>query len=231
MNKLNIKIDNIPAIILGESSNKVYIFVHGKYGCKEEAEDFAKYACKKGWQVLGIDLPEHGERKNEKNSFDPWHIVPELKKVMEYSKKHWSHFAIRANSIGAWFCMLSFADTTVERCLFVSPVLDMKVIIENMMNFASVSKEQLKKEKEIQTSFGETISWQYYYYVKEHPINSWKIPTAILYGDKDNLTSRNIVDFFVKKFSCDLTIMEDGEHWFHTKKQLTFLENWMEEII
>lgn len=46
--------------MLGDESDKVYLFIHGQNGSKEEAISFAEIATSKGWQVLGIDLPEHG---------------------------------------------------------------------------------------------------------------------------------------------------------------------------
>lgn len=69
---LNIK--NIPAIIWGDTSSKVYLYIHGQGGYKEEAEAFASIANRYGWQVLSIDLPEHGERKEERDLFNPWTI-------------------------------------------------------------------------------------------------------------------------------------------------------------
>ena len=50
---LNIK--NIPAIIWGDTSSKVYLYIHGQGGYKEEAETFASIANRYGWQVLSID--------------------------------------------------------------------------------------------------------------------------------------------------------------------------------
>lgn len=61
-----IMIDKIPAVRYGEASDRCFLYIHGKMGFKEEAESFAEIACTKGWQVLSIDLPEHGERKREK---------------------------------------------------------------------------------------------------------------------------------------------------------------------
>lgn len=46
---LNIK--NIPAIIWGDTSSKVYLYIHGQGGYKEEAEAFASIANRYGWQV------------------------------------------------------------------------------------------------------------------------------------------------------------------------------------
>ena len=226
MNKKLFQIMDIPAVLYGAESDKLYLFVHGKCGCKEEAEDFAEIVCPSGWQVLGIDLPEHGSRKGETDAFDPWHVVPELQTVMEYARAHWSRIALRANSIGAWFSMLAFQEEALEQCLFVSPILDMEQLIGRMMQWAGVTEADLEARETIETSFGETLSWRYYQYAKAHPIESWPWPTAILYAGQDNLTPRQEVDGFVERFSCDLTVMEDGEHWFHTPEQLEVLHRW-----
>lgn len=145
--KRTIQIHSIPAIIWGTSSKRLYLYIHGQGGCKEEAEAeaFANIACRNGCQVLSIDLPEHGDRKSESNSFDPWHIVPELNTIMKFAKGHWEQISLFANSIGAWFSMLSFKDERLRNCLFVSPVLDMKKLISNMMKWANVSEARLKK--------------------------------------------------------------------------------------
>lgn len=226
MKKKYFQIQGIPSVLCGEPSKNLYLFIHGQGGCKEEAEPFAKIAGCYGWQVLGIDLPEHGERKEEKNAFDPWHVVPELLTVIKYAKSHWDLIALRANSIGAWFSMLSFANENLERCLFVSPIIDMQQLIKNMMNRAGVLEDQLRLEQTIPTAFGQTLSWEYLSYVKKHPITKWSFPTEILYGDKDNLTEHNIVKSFTSHFRCRLTVMENGEHWFHTPEQLKFLDKW-----
>lgn len=222
-----LKIHDIPAVLYGEDSDRVWLFIHGKCGYKEEAEAFAKIACSGGAQVLAIDLPEHGERKTE-TCFDPWHVVPELREVMAYLRQRWTHICLRANSIGAWFSMLAFADTPPERALFVSPVLDMEQLIRSMMRWASVEEAQLKREGEIPTSFGEMLSWDYLQYAKTHPIAKWAAPTAILYAGQDNLTDRGTVNAFVSRFGCKLTAMETGEHWFHTPEQLNILKSWEE---
>lgn len=50
-------VEDIPAVLWGEPSAKIYIYVHGKQGYKEYAEAFAKVAEKKGYQTLSFDLP------------------------------------------------------------------------------------------------------------------------------------------------------------------------------
>ncbi|MBB5226648.1 alpha/beta hydrolase [Treponema ruminis] len=77
----------------------------------------------------------------------------------------------------------------------------------------------------IPTSFGEDLSWDYLCYVREHPL-SWNVPTKILYGSNDNLTSFESMSNFAKKHNARLTVMENGEHWFHTEEQMKFLDEW-----
>lgn len=220
------QIAGIPAILWGEQADRLYLFLHGQGGSKEEAGAFAEIACKKGWQTLSIDLPEHGERSLETDAFYPWRIVPELQRVMEYAKAEWNQVALRANSIGAWFSLLSFAENPPIRSLFVSPILDMEKLIENMMKWAGVTEDQLQREGVIPTNFGQKLSWEYLSYVREHPVRRCPSETFLLYAHGDNLTERAVVDAFTERFGCDLSVMEHGEHWFHTPEQLEVLHQW-----
>ncbi|MEA4964714.1 MAG: alpha/beta hydrolase [Oscillospiraceae bacterium] len=221
----------IPAILYGKPRKTVALFVHGKLGCKEEAEAFAAMACPAGVQVLAVDLPEHGDRKEMRNAFNPWTVVPELRSVMAYMKTRWNEVSLRANSIGAYFSMLAFGDAVLHKALLVSPILDMEKLIRDTMTWAGVTEAELREKGEIQTDFGETLSWRYLTWVREHPVKRWCWPTAILYAGQDNLTSRETVDTFATAQHAALTVMEHGEHWFHTPEQLQVLAAWERENI
>ena len=104
----------------------------------------------------------------------------------------------------------------------------MEKLICNMMTWAGVTENQLEKKKIISTDFGEKLSWEYLIYVRKNPIQ-WKIPTEILYGEHDNLTSLETVSEFVRAHNANLTVMNGGEHWFHTDEQMKFLDKWIEE--
>lgn len=220
------QIEHIPAVLYGGEADRVFLFVHGRHGRKEEAKPFAEAVCPKGWQVLAVDLPEHGARRGSAETLDPWHVVPELETVLAYIRNRWSRTDLRADSIGAWFSMLAFGNTPPERSLFVSPVLDMAALIQRMMAWARVTEADLEDRESIPTDFGETLSWKYYQYAKAHPIKVWSSPTAILYAGQDTLTPRREVEDFVSRFHCGLTVMEEGEHWFHTPEQLEVLRRW-----
>lgn len=68
-------IGSTPVLLIGKSSDRVFLFVHGLHGRKEESLAFAEVAAPKGYQVLGIDLPV--ERK-------PWEVLPLLNEVRDY---------------------------------------------------------------------------------------------------------------------------------------------------
>lgn len=154
-----------------------------------------------------------------------------LRNSVNKARDRWNQISLRANRIGAYFSMLSFAEESLERCLFVSPVLNMELLIFNLMQWSGVTEEQLEKQRIIPTNFGETISWEYLSYVREHRIATWDVPTSILYGSEDHLTDRKVVDTFVKQYRCKLTVINGGEHWFHTPEQLEMLERWTKDAM
>lgn len=227
----NFCIHGIPAVLYGEESESLFLFLHGKMGHKEEAVSFAALACPKGYQVLSIDLPGHGQRQAEMERFVPWEVVPELQAVQCYLQQRWKHISLYANSIAAYFAMLSFRETRLERCFFVSPIVDMTLLISSMMEWAGVTEEVLRRAGEIATSFGETLSWRYRTYAQEHPITQWNCPTAILYAGGDHLTPRHTIQEFAGRFGCKLAVMEQGEHWFHTQQQLDVLHQWLQQTL
>ena len=58
---------------------------------------------------------------------------------------------------------------------------------------------------------------------------SWNVPTDILYGSGDNLTSIETMTVFAQTHHVSLTVMDNGEHWFRTAEQMQFLDNWIRE--
>ena len=227
MKEKYILVQEIPAVLYGDSSESLFLYIHGKMGCKEEAAHFAEIVCPKGYQVLSIDLPGHGERTGEMERFVPWEVVPELQAVYGSAQQRWKKISLYANSIGAYFSLLAFQEAKVEKSLFVSPILDMEKLIRDMMDWAGVTQEQLQQAGEIPTAFGETLSWKYLTYAEEHRIAKWDSLTAILYAGQDHLTARQAVDDFAQRFGCTVTVMENGEHWFHTEEQLAVLDAWL----
>ena len=75
----------------------------------------------------------------------------------------------------------------------------------------------------------ETLYWDYYQYVKAHPIQKWNHPTHILRGETDTLSEKEYVSAFAERFGCELAEQPGGEHWFHTKEQLEYFRNWLKK--
>jgi len=198
--------------------NKVIIYIHGKGGSSGEA---AHYKSLFGdCDVIGFNYTAQS----------PWEAKEEFPKFFDTACQNYGSVVVIANSIGAFYTMNALSDREIEKAYFISPVVDMEKLIEDMMMWANVTEDELHEQKEIQTSFGETLSWEYLCYVKEHPI-AWTIPTHILYGEKDNLTSYETISEFANKINATLTVMKNGEHWFHTKEQMKFLDDWMEQFV
>ena len=72
-----------------------------------------------------------------------------------------------------------------------------------------MTEEQLHRAGEIPTDLGETLSWPYLCWVREHPLH-WHGRTQVLYGDRDALTSRTMIERFRQESGAHLTIMEGG---------------------
>ena len=228
-----INIDGIPSIIWGEKSSKVFIAVHGNMSNKEDEviKILAEKVIGKGYQLLSFDLPEHGERKNDTAYLcKVQNCVKDLKQIIEYAKQNYSEINLWACSMGAYFSLVAYKNEEIKQCLFLSPVVNMKVIIDNMMLWSNTTEEELEEKQEIKIDFGQTLYWDYYKYVKDNPIINWNKKTYILYGNKDNIQNEDIIKNFSNKFNCDLTILENGEHYFHTEEQLKFYKEWLEKL-
>lgn len=199
----------------GEIMEKDFVlYIHGKGGSAGEAEHYNKLFA--DCEVVGLDYI----------SDTPWEFKEETKDMIkEITEKH-GKITLVANSIGAYFSMNSFDLSQVKRAFFISPIVNMKKLIQDMMLWAGVDERLLKEKQFIETSFGETLSWEYYQYAKNNPLN-WSVPTRILYARHDNLTAFETVSAFAQAHNAELTVYEQGEHWFHTDEQMKFLDEWI----
>lgn len=197
---------------------KLVLYIHGQGGSPEEAAHYRPLLP--GSDVTGLDYQAR----------TPWEAAEELPRLYDRLSAGYDTVTLIANSIGAYFAMSALSEKSIARALFISPVVDMEKLITDMMGWASVTEDRLRREREIPTDFGETLSWDYLCYVRAHPVR-WRVPTHILYGGKDHLTSRETVTAFSARISASLAVMEDGEHWFHTEEQLAFLDNWLRAAV
>ena len=190
------------------------LYIHGKDGSAAESEHYKPLfpTC----EVTGLDY----------QTFTPWETGKEILAAVESLKSNHENIVLIANSIGAFFSMNAGVDGLIQKAYFISPIVDMEKLIGDMMTWAQVTEEALKSQGVIHTEFGEDLSWDYLSYVRSHPVE-WTAPTKILYGGKDNLTSLETISSFAKEHNAYLTVMENGEHWFHTEEQMKFLDDWI----
>ncbi|MGN0406687.1 MAG: alpha/beta hydrolase [Bacteroides sp.] len=193
---------------------RLVIYVHGKGGNADEAKHYQTLFT--GSDVIGFDY----------KSQNPWEAKREFSGFYDLHSKGYDSVILIANSIGAFFSMSSLAEKKISQAMFISPIVNMEKLITDMMMWSNVTEAELQSQKEIPTEFGETLSWEYLCYVRENPI-VWSVPTCILYGGKDTLTSRETISEFADSIGATLTVMEDGEHWFHTDVQMKVLDNWI----
>lgn len=194
--------------------SKTVLYIHGKNGSAEEAEHYRPLFPK--CDIVGLDY----------RTFTPWETGIEIKTEVERLAESSDGVILIANSIGAYFSMCAGIDGLIEKAYFISPIVDMEGLVLGMMALAEVSEDKLKEKGVVRTTFNEELSWDYLCYVRKNRAK-WSAPTEILYGGLDELTSRDVIEEFSKAHGAALTVMENGEHWFHTEEQMAFLDKWI----
>jgi len=138
-------------------------------------------------------------------TFTPWETSEEIHNAVEKLQAKYDTIILIANSIGAFFTMCAGVDGLISKAYFISPVVDMQKLS------------------------GVELTGDWLKYVQTHPV-IWNAPTHILYGSSDCLISLETIKDFTQKHNATLTVMEGGEHWFHTENQMRFLDNWIKTV-
>lgn len=224
------EINKIPAIKWGAFTGKTILAIHGFMSHKADTDIrmLAEHATHKGYQVVSIDLPEHGDRKDGVK-LNPWICTEDLRVVYDTLMAEPTEINLFGCSIGAYMSMIALADRDVAHSFFLSPVVNMQFLIESMMGAFNITSEQLQNKKHISLSNGQFLDWDYYAYVCAHPI-CWSTPTDILWGFEDNLMPEAVIDQFSAKCSACVTKV-NSEHFFHTPEQLALYTGWLNDRV
>lgn len=190
------------------------VYVHGQGGSAAEAAHYRPLFP--DGEIAGFDY----------QSQTPWEAKEEFPAFFAAQRARCDRLILIANSIGAFFALSSLDEALVDRAYLISPVADMEKLILNMLLWSNATEQELAEKAELATEFGPTLSWRYLCYVREHPI-VWRVPTCILYGEQDHLTSMETISAFTRRHHAKLTVMPGGEHWFHTEAQMQFLDDWI----
>ncbi|MBQ3871575.1 MAG: GNAT family N-acetyltransferase [Clostridia bacterium] len=193
---------------------KAVIYVHGMGGNPEESQRYVTLFpdC----DVIGLEY-----------SIDvPWESGREIYEKVSKLKGKYESIILIANSIGAFLSMYSGIDSLVEKAFFISPIVDMESLILGMMAMDGVTEDELKSRGRIITPSGNDLSWEYLSFVRDNPVR-WNAETYVLYGSLDNMTSRSSIERFAREKCAGLTVLYGGEHWFHTDRQMEYLDSWL----
>ena len=143
------------------------IYIHGKYGTAEEAEYYKKFFNET--DIIGFKY----------TSEYPWNFQKEFSKFFDDISEKYKKISIIANSIGAYFTMISLFNKHIEKAFFISPIVDMEKLIINMMILQNITEEELYKKKEINKELKQLVY-------------------RILLNDKNNEEVENIfIDYIV----------------------------------
>ena len=116
----------------------VMVYIHGKGGSVEEAKYYIKF-FNEDFDIIGFDY------KSEK----PWDAKIEFVNYFDSIIPRYNKTILIANSIGAYFSLISLADKKITKAMLISPIVDMERLILDMMLWANVSEEELSIKKKL----------------------------------------------------------------------------------
>ena len=134
-------------------------------------------------------------------TFAPKETGKEIHAFLKSLKPRYKNIILIANSIGAFFSLHADLNSLVQKAYFISPIVSLEGFVCDQPEWMNLGEPE------------------------------WNIPTAILYGSRDTMTSFEAIKNFAKKHGSSLTVMDGGEHWFHTEAQMQFLDDWIRKTL
>ncbi len=115
------------------------VYVHGKGGNTAESKHYE--GLFPGSKVIGL------EYQNDV----PWKVNEEIFSTVNTLKKEYKEIILIANSIGAYFSMHAGIDGLIKKAYFISPIVDIKGMIQGLMKSIALSEEELKIKGRVAT--------------------------------------------------------------------------------
>ncbi len=211
------KIDELIEKTTKPQKDSCLVYIHGLYGNSGEANFYSFLANK--YDVIGLDYDDG----------NPWEVKDKIiHEFSEISKKYRNVYLI-ANSIGAFYAYRYLSSFKIKKAFFISPLVNMRKIIDKMMKKYSITLERFKNEKIIVLENGQAISFDFYQSLDN--VDHWDVKTHILYGQNDKLVDHESIFSFASAHNCSLTILKNGDHYFHTPGQLKCIKKWINEFM
>ena len=133
--------------------------------------------------------------------------------------------------MGAYAGLLACRKEALEAAFFLSPVLDMAHMVEDMMAQFHIPQEVLRSQKKLRLPNGQALYWSDLCYLRENPVCMWATPTYILRGSEDFLCGPQALQAFAQRFPCRIQTAAGAEHYFHTPGQLGQFSAWLHESL
>lgn len=175
-------IDKIDSLInIDKENNKkerCIVYIHGLHGSSEEVEFYS--FLKDSYDLVGLDYKDG----------KPWDVKDIIIDKIEKISSQYKEINIIANSLGAFYAINYLSDIKIDKALFISPLVNMKAMIESMINKYHISLKDLEEKKEIILLDGQTLSYSFYNEMFNKKLQ-WKCETTIVYGEKDELVSQS----------------------------------------
>ena len=110
----------------------VIVYVHGKGENAEEANYYRKF-FNDDFDIIGFDY----------KSENPWDAKSEFSDYFDSIIPEYNKTILIANSIGAYFSLISLADKKIEKAMLISPIVDMERLILDMIPGQMYQKKNL----------------------------------------------------------------------------------------
>ena len=157
--EVEIQTGRIPAAVWGVPTGRCIVAAHGSMSHKKDVPIvlLAQAAQAHGWQVLSFDLPQHGARAQNGRPCTMRNCAADLETVMQYARLQWPHLALFGCSMGAYAGLLACRKEALEAAFFLSPVLDMAHMVEDMMAQFHIPQEVLRSQKKLLLPNGQAL--------------------------------------------------------------------------
>lgn len=188
------------------------VYIHGRKGSPNEANHYISLF--KGYDVLGFDYKE----------LFPWTVKEEFSDYFNKINNKYKDKILIANSMGAYLAMNLLDGRDFLKTFFISPLIDPYKVCLRFMKATGITEDIIKEKKEIRLINGDIFTPRCIEYYKNKNVN-WTSNAVVIYGTKDCYIDEETVVDFVEKNKIKLYSLKGGEHWFHTKEQMDFIDD------
>ena len=106
------------------------VYMHGLFGSSKEADFYSFYTSK--YDVIGLDYKDG----------NPWEVKEKIVKEFTEISSRYKEVYVIANSIGAFYTYMYLSAFNIKKAFFISPLVNMKQVIEGLMKKNSISLER-----------------------------------------------------------------------------------------